>query len=138
MDGDLLRSNMSKELGFSQEDRETHLRRIAKVAGNLCRNGVVVVVAAICPYHTIREEVRTEIGEFVEVYLDCPLEICIRRDPKGLYRKALDGEIKNFTGINDPFETPLRPEIVVRTGEESPDECLSRILAGLEALKQIP
>lgn len=138
LDGEDIRTNLSKELGFSREDRETHLRRIAFVANLLIRNRVVVLVAAITPYQSIREEVRAGINDFVEVYLDMPLEVCIKRDPKGLYQKARSGGIKNFTGIDDPFEPAERAEIVVRTGEESPEESLARILLTLEMLKLIP
>jgi adenylyl-sulfate kinase len=138
LDGDQVRSNLSRDLGFTPRDRETNLRRIALVTRLLVRHGVVVVVAAICPYENMRREVRAEIGEFVEVYLDCPLEVCIRRDPKGLYRRALAGEIEHFTGLDDPFETPARPEIVVRTDTETPRESLRRILAVLEAKGIIP
>lgn len=132
LDGDQIRSNLSRDLGFTRRERETNLRRIAMVARLLVRHGVVVVVAAICPYENIRREVREEIGEFVEVYLDCPLDVCIRRDPKGLYRRALSGEIEHFTGLDDPFEIPSRSEIVVRTDEETPQDSLQRILWGLE------
>jgi len=138
LDGEVMRSTISRGLGFSRGDRETHLRRLASVAKQLIGPQIVVVVAAICPFQHIREEVRAEIGEFVEVYLDCPVEVCIERDPKGLYAKALAGEIDNFTGINHPFEPPVRPDIVVRTAEETPAASLSRILQGLEALKRIP
>lgn len=138
LDGEDVRNNLSKDLGFSREDRETHLRRIAFVTKLLIRNGIVVLVAAIIPYQGIREEVRAEIGDFVEVYLNTPLEVCIKRDPKGLYQKAQSGEIKNFTGIDDPFEPAERAEIVLRTGEESPEESLARILLTLEMLKLIP
>lgn len=138
LDGDIIRTNLSKGLGFTRDDREINLRRIAFVAGLLVRHGVVVVVSAITPYHSIREEVREKLGEFVEVYLNCPLEICIQRDPKGLYRKALAGEIQYFTGINDPFETPRNQDIEVRTNLESPEQCLDTILQGLEMLKKIP
>lgn len=100
------------------------------VARLLVLHGVMVVVAAISPYENIRQEVREEIGEFVEVYLDCPLEVCIRRDPKGLYRRALAGEIEHFTGLDDPFEIPSRSEIVVRTDEETPQDSLQRFWGG--------
>jgi adenylylsulfate kinase len=138
LDGDVVRSTISKELGFTRSDRETHLRRIASMVKSLIDQQIIVIVAAICPYQTIREELRFQIGDFVEVYLNCPIEICIQRDPKGLYRKALAGKIKNFTGIDDPFETPYRPEIVIKTDEESPDESLERLLVGLKALKRFP
>jgi len=138
LDGDIIRKNLSKGLGFSREDRNTNIRRIGFVANLLVRNGVVVIVAAISPYQSARDEVRSEIGDFVEVYLECPLEILIQRDPKGLYRKALAGEIKNFTGIDDPYEIPRNPEVVLRTHEESPRECLARVLRTLEIQKRIP
>lgn len=138
LDGEVIRSTISRGLGFSRTEREIHLRRVASVVKLLVGHQIIVVVAAICPFQHIRQEVRAAIGEFVEVYLNCPVEVCIRRDPKGHYAKALAGEIDNFTGISDPFEPPVRPDIVVRTGEESPQESLSRILKGLEALKRIP
>jgi adenylylsulfate kinase len=138
LDGDIIRTNLSAGLGFTRADREINLRRMAFVAGLLVRHGIVVVVSAITPYQSIREEVRNTIDEFVEVYLRCPLEICIQRDPKGLYHKALAGEIRNFTGIDDPFETPRRPDIELRTDEESPERGLYKILTFLETLNKIP
>ena len=135
LDGDIVRTTLSKGLGFTPGDRVTNLRRIAAMAQNLVRQQVVTIVAAICPYHAIREEVRAIIGEYVEVYLNCPLEVCISRDPKGLYRKALAGEIQHFTGIDDVFETPVRPDIEVTThargprGEPGPDSPEARGLA---------
>lgn len=138
LDGDIVRTTLSKGLGFSQADRETNLRRIARMAQNLVRQQIVTIVAAICPYHVIREEVRSMIGEFVEIYVNCPLEVCISRDPKGLYRKALAGKIQHFTGIDDAFETPVRPHIEITTHTESPDESLMRILSSLEGLRRIP
>jgi adenylyl-sulfate kinase len=137
LDGDIVRTTLSKGLGFTPGDRVINLRRIAAKAQNLVRQQVVTIVAAICPYRTIREEVRAVIGEFVEVYLNCPLEVCISRDPKGLYRKALSGEIQHFTGIDDAFEPPVRPDIEVTTHIENPEESLGRILRGLEALRRI-
>src|SRR5665647_667055 len=106
LDGDIVRTTLSKGLGFTSGDRVTNLRRIATMAQNLVDQQVVTIVAAICPYHAIREEVRATIGKYFEVYLNCPLEVCISRDPKGLYRQALAGEIQHFTGIDDVFETP--------------------------------
>ncbi|MHB9073032.1 MAG: adenylyl-sulfate kinase [Desulfobaccales bacterium] len=138
LDGDIIRTTLSKGLGFSQGDRETNMRRIARMAQNLVRQQVVTIVAAICPYHAIRGEVRSIIGEFVEVYVNCPISVCINRDPKGLYRKALSGEILNFTGIGDVFETPVRPEIEVATHAETPEASLTRILDALEGLRRIP
>jgi adenylylsulfate kinase len=138
LDGDIVRTTLSKGLGFTRQDRETNLRRIAALANNLVRQEVVTIVAAICPYHDIREEVRTIIGDFVEVFLNCPLEVCIQRDPKGLYRRALAGEIQHFTGIGDAFETPVRPEIEVKTHIEDPEASLAWILRNLETLRRIP
>jgi len=137
LDGDIVRTTLSKGLGFTPGDRVTNLRRIAARAQNLVRQQIVTIVAAICPYHAIREEVRAIIGEYVEVYLNCPLSVCISRDPKGLYRKALAGEIQHFTGIDDVFETPVRPDIQVTTHAEDPEASLARILRGLEALRRL-
>jgi adenylylsulfate kinase len=137
LDGDIVRTTLSKGLGFTPGDRVTNLQRIAARAQNLVRQQVVTIVAAICPYHAIREEVRAIIGEYIEVYLNCPLEVCISRDPKGLYRKALAGEIQHFTGIDDVFETPVRPDIEVKTHGEDPEASLARILRGLVALRHI-
>jgi adenylylsulfate kinase len=137
LDGDVVRTTLSKGLGFTSGDRVTNLRRIAAMAQNLVDQQVVTIVAAICPYHAIREEVRATIDNYVEVFLNCPLEVCISRDPKGLYRQALAGEIQHFTGINDVFETPLRPDIEVTTHGEAPEASLTRILRGLAALRHI-
>ncbi len=138
LDGDAVRTNLSKGLGFSREDRETNLRRIAFVANLLSRNGVAVIAAAISPYQSIRDEVRGMVHNFVEVFINCPVEVCIERDPKGLYKKALSGELKHFTGIDDPFEPPLKPEVDIRTAEETPQESLNRLLMTLEILRLIP
>jgi adenylylsulfate kinase len=137
LDGDIIRTTLSKGLGFTSGDRVTNLRRIAAMAQNLVDQQVVTIVAAICPYHEIREEVRATIGKYIEVYLNCPLEICISRDPKGLYRQALAGEIQHFTGIDDVFETPVRPDIEITTHREDPEASLARILRGLAALRHI-
>jgi adenylylsulfate kinase len=137
LDGDIMRTTLSKGLGFTSGDRVTNLRRIAAMAQNLVHQQVVTIVAAICPYHEIREEVRATIGKYIEVYLNCPLEVCIRRDPKGLYRQALAGEIQHFTGIDDVFDTPVRPDIEVTTHGEAPEASLARILRKLADLKHI-
>ena len=137
LDGDVVRKTLGKGLGFTPGDRITNLRRIASMAQSLIGQKVVTIVAAICPYHSIREEVRTIIGEYVEVYLNCPLEVCISRDPKGLYRKALAREIQHFTGIDDVFETPMRPDIEVATHTEDSEESLARILRSLEGLRRL-
>jgi len=138
LDGDIVRTTLSKGLGFSQQDRETNLRRIAMKAQELVGQHIVTIVAAICPYQAIRQEVRSIIADFVEVYVNCPLEVCISRDPKGLYRKALAGEILHFTGIGDVFEAPVRPDVEVQTHTETPEESLGRILAGLQGLRRLP
>jgi adenylylsulfate kinase len=137
LDGDIVRNTLSKGLGFTPGDRVTNLQRIAAKARNLINQRVVTIVAAICPYHAIREEVRACIGEYVEVFLNCPLEVCISRDPKGLYRKALAGEIQHFTGIDDIFDPPVRPDIEINSHGETPEASLARILNGLAALRRI-
>lgn len=133
LDGDVIRTNLSKELGFSRGDRITNLRRIGFVAKLLARNGVWVLVAAISPYRDIRQEVRREIIEqgsiFVEVYVRCSIEAAESRDPKGLYKRARAGEIQSFTGVSDPYEEPLAPEVIVNTEKETPEESASHILA---------
>jgi adenylylsulfate kinase len=134
LDGDIIRENLSKGLGFSKEDRDTNIRRIGFVSNLLSRNGVIVIVAAISPYRGVREEVRVLHGKvpFVEVFVHCPVEILAKRDVKGLYEKALKGEITNFTGISDPYEEPENPEIVVQTDKETETESASKILLWLE------
>ncbi len=134
LDGDEVRLNLSKGLGFSKADRDTNIRRIGYVAHLLTRNGVVVIGAAISPYRAVREEVRALIGNFVEVYVKCPLETLIARDVKGLYKKALAGEIKEFTGVSDPYEEPLHPEVVVETDRESVEDSVEKILSRLQEL----
>jgi len=129
LDGDVVRENLSQGLGFSREDRDTNIRRIAFVTKLLVRNGVVVIVAAISPYRAARDSARAEIGGFVEVHVDCPVPELTRRDTKGLYVRALAGELHGFTGISDPYEEPLAPEVVVHTDRESVDESVQKILA---------
>jgi len=119
LDGDVVRTHLSKGLGFSKEDRDENIRRIGFVANLLERNGVIAITAAISPYREIRDEVRRTHNHFVEVFVHCPLETLVERDVKGLYRKALSGEIKNFTGVSDPYEEPLNPEVVVSTDRET-------------------
>ena len=142
LDGDEVRTNLSKGLGFSREDRDTNIRRIGYVARLLARNGVGVLTAAISPYADVREEVRRAIEEegagFVEVYVECPIDVLAERDVKGLYKKALAGEIKGFTGVSDPYEPPPAPEVVVRTDEESIETSAARILAELEGRGLVP
>lgn len=134
LDGDVIRTNLSKGLGFSKEDRDTNIRRIGFVCNLLTRNGVVAIAAAISPYREVRDELRRDIGSFVEVYVRCPLDVLAERDVKGLYKKALAGEIKNFTGVDDPYESPLAAEVIVETDTETPEESAARIIAKLEEL----
>jgi adenylylsulfate kinase len=134
LDGDIVRTHLSKGLGFSKEDRDTNIRRIGFVAHLLSRNGVVVICSAISPYREIRDENRAMIGDFVEVYVKCPIDVLADRDVKGLYKKALAGELPNFTGVSDPYEEPLNPEVVVETDKETVDESAAKIIAKLEAL----
>lgn len=134
LDGDIVRTHLSKGLGFSRADRDTNILRIGFVANLLTRNEVVVLVSAISPYRATRDQVRADIGCFVEVFVKCPLEICIERDTKGLYKKALAGEIAQFTGVSDVYEHPLNPEIVVETANETPSESALKIMARLEEL----
>ncbi|HLG13790.1 MAG TPA: adenylyl-sulfate kinase [Blastocatellia bacterium] len=137
LDGDIIRTNLSKGLGFSKEDRDTNIRRIGFVCNLLTRNGVVAIAAAISPYREIRDEVRNAIGPFVEVYAKCPIDVLAERDVKGLYKKALAGEIKHFTGVDDPYEEPLAAEIVVETDSEPPEESAARIIAALEEMNLV-
>ena len=138
LDGDVVRTNLSKGLGFSKEDRDTNIRRIGFVSKLLTRNGVTTIVAAISPYRDVRDEVRADIGEFVEVYVDCPLDELVKRDVKGLYAKAIRGEISNFTGVSDPYEEPLKPEVVAATHQESVEESVDKVLAKMRDLGYIP
>ena len=137
LDGDEVRTNLSKGLGFSKEDRDTNIRRIGYVSRLLSRNGVGVIASAISPYREVRDEVRESItsdgSEFIEVYVQCPIEVLVERDVKGLYKKALAGEISEFTGVSDPYEEPLNPELIVKTDSESIEESANRIIVALEA-----
>lgn len=132
LDGDVIRTNLSKGLGFSKEDRDTNVLRVGWVAEVLSRNGVAVLCALISPYRETRNKVRERIQNFVEVYVNAPLEEVIRRDVKGLYKKALAGEIKNFTGVSDPYEPPENPEVVCNTAEETLEESVQKVLDYLE------
>ena len=132
LDGDVVRTNLSKGLGFSKEDRDINIRRIGFVAHLLTRNGVAVICAAISPYKAIRDENRTLIGSFIEVYVKASVEICAQRDTKGLYKKAFAGEIKEFTGVSDPYEPPVKPEVVCDTEKESVEQSAGKIITYLE------
>lgn len=138
LDGDVVRTNLSKGLGFSKEDRDTNIRRIAFVCNLLTRHGAAVISAAISPYREVRDEARKLIGDFVEVFVDCPLDELVKRDVKGLYAKALRGELPNFTGVSDPYEAPLNPEVTVCTHLEQVEESVAKVLAKLEELGYIP
>ncbi len=132
LDGDEVRTHLSKGLGFSKEDRDTNIRRIGYVCKLLARNGVIAIAAAISPYREVRDEVRAQHARFFETYVECPLETLVERDVKGLYKKALAGELKGFTGVSDPYEPPLAPELTIVTSREAPHESLARLLASLE------
>ena len=142
LDGDEVRTNLSKGLGFSKEDRDTNIRRIGYVSRLLSRNGVGVIAAAISPYREVRDEVRRGIekdgAEFIEVYIKCPIEVLAERDVKGLYKKALAGEITGFTGISDPYEEPLAPEVTIETDKEEVEESASKVIDELERRGLVP
>jgi len=134
LDGDIVRQSLTKDLGFSKEDRDTNIERVTFVAKLLTRNGVAVLCAFISPYREQRARSRAEIGNFVECYVECPLEVCMERDSRGLYQRAMAGEIESFTGISDPYEPPQNPEIVVNTAQQSLEESVQVILGRLEEL----
>lgn len=138
LDGDIIRTNLSKGLGFSKEDRDTNIKRIGFVCKLLSRNGVAAIASAISPYRDVRDFVRRDVGRFVEVYCRCPFDVLVGRDVKGLYQKALGGEIDNFTGVSDPYEEPLNPEVIVDTDKETPEQSVAKILAKLEELGYVP
>jgi adenylyl-sulfate kinase len=142
LDGDEVRTNLSKGLGFSKEDRDTNIRRIGYVAELLARNGVVAITAAISPYKEIRDEVRGKVTRhgagFCEVYVSCPIEVLAERDVKGLYKKALAGEIKNFTGVSDPYEAPVDPEVVIDSSQETVEQSVEKIVGALKRLRYVP
>ncbi len=133
LDGDVLRQNLWKDLGFTKEDRDENIRRIGFVADLLSKNGIIVLVSAISPYRAARDQVRGHISDFVEIYVNAPLEVCEKRDRKGLYRKARTGELSGFTGVNDPYEAPLHPEVVCHTDRETVAESADKIMRYLEA-----
>ncbi len=128
LDGDVVRQNLTKGLGFSKEDRDENIRRIGYVCHLLTKNGVVAISAAISPYRAPREEVRGLIGSFLEIYVECPIDVCIQRDIKGMYRLAIAGELAHFTGVSDPYEAPLHPDLVLHTNEEAPEASARKVL----------
>lgn len=137
LDGDVVRTHLSKGLGFSKEDRDENIRRIGFVCELLSRNDVIAIAAAISPYRSVRDEVRSRIKNFVEVYTECPVEVLAERDVKGLYKKALAGEVKHFTGVSDPYEPPLAPEVTINSSTETPEESIEKIWAALQKLELI-
>ena len=137
LDGDELRKGLSQDLGFSKEDRLKHGRRVAYLAKMLAKHGVAVIVSLVSPYRAMRDYARNLIEKFIEVYVKCSVETCMKRDPKGLYKKAVRGEIKNFTGISDPYEEPENPEVIVDTEKMDPEQCVQKILEKLTELKYI-
>lgn len=132
LDGDEIRQGLSPELGFSKEDRERHNHRVIFLADMLKRHGIVSVIPVIAPYRAVRDAAREKLGRYIEIYVDTPLEECMRRDPKGLYKKAKDGVIKDMTGLQAPYEPPLNPELVIHTQERTPEECAEEILLYLQ------
>lgn len=134
LDGDLIRTWLSQGLGFSKKDRDINVRRVGFVANLLSRNGVIVIAATISPYQDIRDEIRAINKNFIEVYVNAPLEICEARDVKGLYAKARAGEIKGFTGIDDPYEVPMNPEVICESGKETVEESAGKVIRALEEL----
>jgi adenylyl-sulfate kinase len=138
LDGDIVRQSLTRDLGFSKEDRDKNIERVTFVAKLLSRNGVAVLCSFISPYRTVRQKVREETTNFIEIYVEVPLEEAIKRDVKGLYQKAMNGEIENFTGISDPYEEPVKPEIRVHTHRETVEKSIQRILTYLEANGYVP
>jgi len=138
LDGDVVRQSLSRDLGFSKEDRDKNIERVTFVAKLLSRNGVATLVSFISPYKEKRDAARKEVENFVEVYVKCPVEECIKRDVKGHYKKALNGEIQNFTGVSDPYEEPENPEILLETDRETLGESVQKVLSKLEALDLAP
>ncbi len=132
IDGDVVRTQLCRGLGFSKDDREENIRRIGFVCELLSRNGVIAIAAAISPYRACREDLRSRIPNFIEIYMRCPVEVLAERDVKGLYRKALAGEIPNFTGISDPYEPPLAPEVTIDSSKDSLEDSVASILRVLE------
>ena len=134
LDGDVIRTYLSKGLGFSKEDRDENVRRVGFVCELLSRNGVIAIAALISPYRAVRDSLRERIPCFLEVHMTCPLDVLVARDPKGLYRRALAGEVPHFTGVSDPYEPPLEPEVTIDSSRESPEDGVEKIVAALARL----
>lgn len=137
LDGDFIRKNFSRDLGFSKEDRKINIERITFMANLLTRNGIIVIVSLISPYRQMRDFARGKLKNFVEVFTKCPIEICQKHDKKGLYIKAYQGQISNFTGVSDPYEESLNPEIVLHTDKQLPEECTDIIMDFLKNAKKV-
>lgn len=137
LDGDIVRKGLTSDLGFSKEDRDENIKRVTFVAKLLTRNGVAVLATFVSPYRERRAKTREEIGDFVEVYTRCPVEVCMERDVKGMYEKALAGEIKNFTGVDDPYEEPEDPELILDTDKDDIEECARKVIAKLRELEYV-
>jgi len=134
LDGDIIRQGVTRDLGFSKKDRDENIKRVTSIAKTLTHNNVIVLASFVSPYRTQRRNARKEIQKFIEVYVRCPVEICIQRDVKGMYKKALDGKITHFTGVDDPYEEPEHPEIILDTDKESVEESVQKVLTKLEEL----
>jgi adenylylsulfate kinase len=134
LDADIIRRNLWRELGYTKEARDENIRRAAFLAGLLTRNGITTISTFISPYQELRDYARKSIGAFVEVYVKCPVEVCMQRDPKGLYQKALAGEIANFTGISDPYEEPVSPEVIIHSDKETVEQSVIRVIDKLKEL----
>ena len=137
LDGDIVRQDLTRDLGFSKKDRDENIRRVTFVAKLLSRNGVGVLTSFISPYREMRDRARGEVTNFIEVYAKCPVDVCVERDVKGMYKKAMRGEIKEFTGVSDPYEEPLNPELVLETDKETIEESVARVMAKLAELKYV-
>ncbi len=134
LDGDVVRQTICRDLGFSKEDRKKNIERISYLSYLLNKNGIIVITSFVSPQKEVRNQARETIGNFVEVFVKCPVQECIKRDPKGNYKKALSGQIQNFTGVSDPYEEPDNPEIVVETDKETPEQCIEKIIDSLKKI----
>ncbi len=137
LDGDVIRSNLWKELGYTKEDRDENIRRVIFITGLLTKSGITTIAAFISPYREMRDQARKSIGDFIEVYIKCPVEVCKQRDTKGLYRKAIAGEISNFTGVSDPYEEPLEPDVIIESDKEAVEEGVTKVIIKLKILGYI-
>ena len=134
LDADIIRKHLWRELGFSKEDRDENIRRATFLSKLLTRNGIIVLTSFVSPYRELRDYARREIGDFMEIYVKCPVEVCIQRDTRGMYKKALAGKIPNFTGVSDPYEEPLDPELVIDSDKEALEESVSKVMTKVREL----